>query len=277
MTNINPEVLDEVGECIKKIKAFLKEHNRRICSSIKPVRNGHDRIDELEQFGAAIPDDFRALYYHYDGTKPAATLSMWEWSVFLEFYWSSVQTLVVSNKVMRLDKQNPLIDRINAFSSPSALSLLLDPNAEKDGKTPLLITLGTLSRNAYIAFDSTLDMLRSVCAAQDAGILSFEEKANPSAGREKNEIYYDVKELWDIIRPFNSRANYWTKAIANAIEWDRINMELPEDGIIRLDPEVKKLIVGETRDYYDKAEDEMRRAGTPEEKNRQKGKVKKED
>jgi hypothetical protein len=245
MTDISPEILEEVEACIQKIKVFQQGHDRRISKFIKKRRKGHDRIDALEEFGLVIPEDFRALYYNYDGVTPGGSLSWWEWGVFFEFYWSPIDFLVSANKIMRLEKQNPLTDRLDAFEAPSAKALQLAPKLEKDGKIPLVMTLGTLSRNAYIAFDSTLDMLRSVCAAQDAGILTFEEEGNSDSDRNRHETYYDLKELWDVIHHFNTRANYWSKAIADELDWDRIHVELPKNGVIKLDPEVNKIILGE--------------------------------
>ena len=231
---------------------------------------------ELEQFGVPIPEDFRALYYNYNGMNPGISFTRWERSIFLDFEWPTIQFIITGNKVMRIES-DLVNDRLNVFSATLGRSLQLDPVSEKDGKVPLLMTLGTLSRNNYIAFDSTLDMLRSVCAAQDAGIIHYEEKLNREQDREQNEIYYDVKELWDVIKPFNKHAGYWTTLIEGKIEWDEIEVELPKDGIIRLDPEVRKLVIGDPQDYYDQAEKEMREAGMSEEEIRKARTVQKDE
>ena len=251
MSEIRAEILEEVEDCIRKIKTYHKTHKRRIHSSIRKAPKVENRLEELEQFNVAIPDDFRALYLNYDGTKPRG-LSKWELSVFLQFYWKPTDWLVSTNKIIRIESDNPSLGYLSAFSSFRALTLNVDPSQEKDGEVPLLATLGSLSRNGYLAFDSTLAMLRSVCAAQDADILRYESERNITANREVDEIYYDPKELWDVIKPFNKRAEYWTALIKNKVQWDKIEYELPTNGIIKLNPEVNKLVFGDAKDYYGK-------------------------
>lgn len=271
MPDVRPEILEEVEDCVQRIKTFQAAQGRRIHKAIKRSRKAREAFAQLEQFELPLPEDFRALYYNYNGAPPGNTLAMWEWSVFFEFEWSTLDSLVRANKIMRLDKTNPLTDRLDTFHSAEGQSLQLDPgDTGADASVPMLMTLGSLSRNSYIAFDSTLAMLRSVCAAQDAGVLHYvgegEHIVNPDGGlRETDDIYYDVKELWDVIRPFNPRADYWPALIAGTIEWDEIEVTLPADGVLNLDPEVRRLIVGDPKDYQDAAEREMREAGLSEE------------
>ena len=266
MQDIRPEILEEVESCILRTSAFLEAQGRRIHKYIKRSRKGRKGLSDLEQFGLPIPEDFRALYHNYDGADAGSAISMWEWSVFLDFEWSRMAELVTGNKIMRLAKQNPLTGRLHAFRTARALCLQLDPGAEQGGEVPLLMTLGTLSRNSYAAFDSTLAMLRSVCAVQEAGILRYEEADTaPGSLRDSNEVYYDVKELWDVIRPFNPRADYWPAMIEGTLVWDEIEVELPRSGVLDLDPEVRRLIVGDPEAYREAAEEEMREAGLSEE------------
>lgn len=261
MRDVRPEVLEEVEDCIRRVKAFQEAQGRQVHKLIKRSRKGRKGMAELAQFNLAIPDDFRMLYHNYNGTNTSGVLSMWEQTVFLDFDWLQMDQLVISNQIMRLDKDNPLGARLFAFSATTGLQLELAPDIAKDGAVPLVMTLGLLSRKSFIAFDSTLAMLRSVCAAQDAGILHYENKNDtPGKGREIGEIHYDLKELWDVIRPFNPRADYWPKMIEEPIDWEEIEVELPEDGILRLDPEVRRLIIGDPKAYHDAAEDEMRKA-----------------
>ena len=264
--DIRPEVLEEVEDCIRQVKTFQAAQGRRIHKAIKRSRKGGEQVEALKQIFPTLPDDFLALYHHHNGAEPGASLSMWEWSVFLEFEWSSADLLVRRNKIMRLDKDNPLVDRFDTFHSPEGQSLQLDPGAEKGGAVPMLMTLGTLSRNAYIAFESTLALLRSVCAVQQAGILHYVKKGQrihhrDGTPREIHDIYYDAKELWDVIQPFNSRADYWPALLKGALEWDEIEVELPQNGILNLDPEVRRLIVGTPEEYQQATEEEMRQAG----------------
>lgn len=260
MTDIRREILEEVEDCIRQVKAFQEAQGRRIHRRIKRSRKGRDGFAELEQFGLSIPEDFRALYHNYNGIEPSL-IPMWEQTVFLEFEWQPVHLLVVGNKVRRLEKLNPLVDRLNVFNATSAVSMELAPRAEQDGAVPLAMTLGPLSRNHYTGFDSTLAMLRSVCAAQDAGILRY--RTEREGVKERGQIEYDPKELWDAIRPFNPRADYWPALIAGTLDWDRVDYEIPAGGVIKMDPEVSRLIFGEPGDYYPKPGTKRRKAAPP--------------
>lgn len=266
MHDPNPEILEEVEDCICRVKEFHAAKGRKIHNAIKRSRKGREGLKELEQFNLPIPDDLKAVYWHYNGTKVSSSVSKWESSIFFEFAWYPIDMLIRGNKIMRLEKQNPLIDRLNLFRGLQARSLQIDPNDEQDGAAPLLMTLGPLSRNTYIAFDSILAMLRSVCAAQDAGILNYENKGRVAGkGRELDEIYYDLKEMWDVIRPFNTRTDYWPALIDGKVQWDKIDVNLPENGVLNLDPEVRRLILGDPQSHYKAAEEEMRKAGMSEE------------
>jgi hypothetical protein len=174
-------------------------------------------------------------------------MPIWEQDVFLEFRWAEIHAIVIANKIMRLETRDPLFARLGVFHGRSGRSLQLDPGAAQDGAVPLLMTLGTLSRNHYIAFDSTLAMLRSVCAAQDAGILRY--RTTREGTKEVGEIEYDPRELWDVIRPFNPRADYWEHLIAGTVDFNEIEFELPKDGRIQMDPEVRRLVFGTPEDY----------------------------
>jgi len=95
-------------------------------------------------------------------------------------------------------------------------------------------------------------MLRSVCAAQDAGVLRYapDRIAHfPPFGRgvEKDEILFDPKDLWEVIRAFNGRAEYWALLAQGPIDWQKIAYELPKDGRLQLDPEVRAIILGQIK------------------------------
>lgn len=257
MADIRPEILEEVEDSIRRVKAFQEAQGRRIHRHIKRSRKGREGLSELEQFGLPIPEDFRALYHNHNGI-PSLMMPMWEQTVFLDFEWHQIHLLVDGNKIMRLETLNPLVGRLNVFSATSALRLQLDPYAEKDGAVPLVMTLGSLSRNHYIGFDSTLAMLRSVCAAQDAGILRY--RTEREGVKERDEIEYDPKVLWDVIRPFNPRADYWPHLIAGTLDWDRVDHEIPAGGVIKMDPEVSRLIFGKPEDYFPKPGTRPRKA-----------------
>ena len=124
----------------------------------------------------------------------------------------------------------------------------LKPSQTEGSQTPLLMRSGILARNSFIGFDSTLAMLRSVCAAQESGVIRYNEGFIPAEEpgglpTQPNEILYDVKELWDVIRPFNPRADYWPKAIDGSIDWDEIEVEpSPTPWKVQMSPEASRIM-----------------------------------
>ena len=267
MTDIRPDILEEVEDCVRRIKVFQEVQGRRIHRDIKRSRKGRAGIAELAEFGLPIPEDFRALYWNYNGTKPSDRITIWESNVFLDLDWWRAEALVRGNKITRIEGTFYSSEKLVGFLSLSGISFDLFPGRACGEHTPLVANLGALSKKTLIAFDSTLAMLRSVCAAQDAGILRYQEARLPPSepqGRaiEKGEIRYDLKELWDVIRPFNPRAEYWPAAIAGPIDWEEIELPKPEiPGVITLHPEVSRLMFGAPEDHRKAAEEEMRRAG----------------
>jgi hypothetical protein len=193
---------------------FQKASGRRVAKLIKKSRKGREGLATLAGFGLPIPEDFAALYDHFDGITASARLSFWETTVFLDAFWPESAMLVSSNKIARLEKHFAAERKIRAFLTTHGVSYDLFPDLAQKGVVPLVANLGPLSQRSFIAFDSTLAMLRSVCAAQDAGVLRFapDRVAHfPAFGRgvEKDEIVFDPKDLWEVIRAFNARAEYW--------------------------------------------------------------------
>jgi hypothetical protein len=219
-------------------------------------------LAELEQFGLPIPEDFRALYHNHDGI-PLLMFPEWQQGVFLDFRWLPMEGLVRGNKIMRLASVNPLAGRLHAFMNTRGLSLQLDPGAAAGGQTPLLMTLGTLSRRHYIAYDSTLAMLRSVCAAQDAGVVRFRDKADPE--RREGEVFFDPREFWDVVRPFNTRADYWPALVQGCVDFDEIAVAPPENGTLPMSPAMRELMAVDKEKIHREVERAMRRAGMTEE------------
>lgn len=220
-------------------------------------------MSQFAEFIPDVPEDFQALYYNYNGIR-SLLRPMWTQTVFFEFFWSELNSQITSNKIRQLEIKRSNEDRIvttttRAFTGVHGNLLELDHSLRKDGQTPLLMTCGTLSRRNYIAFDSTLAMLRSVCAAQDAGILRYQKERVGS--KEAGDIIYDPKELWDVIRPFNPRAEYWPALIAGTVDFDSIHFELPANGIFPKDPEMSSLVFGDPEDYYRAADKALRPAG----------------
>ena len=77
MGDIAPEILEEVEDCIRRIKEFQEANGRRIHKRITRSRKGREGIEDLQSLGLAVPDDFRALYFNYNGSKLSNMLSMW--------------------------------------------------------------------------------------------------------------------------------------------------------------------------------------------------------
>ena len=251
MTDIKPEILEEVEDCIRRIKVFHEAQGRRIHKRIVRTRKGREGIADLEALGLLVPDDFQALYFNYNGTKPSTTLSMWETNIFIEFDWYPIDLIVKLNKVARIRETNPIHDRLEVFHSSDRLSMDLHPELTQGNQTPLLIRAGILGRNSFIGFDSTLAMLRSVCAAQDAGILRYSQAFIPApepGGRpiQPNQVLYDLQELWDVILPFNPRADYWPKAIEGSIDWDEVETgSSPKPSRVEMSPEAAQIMFGD--------------------------------
>lgn len=262
MSDIRPEILEEVEACLARIKEFLEAQGRRIHRSIKRSRKGRKGLAALEQFGLPVPEDFRALYHNHDGI-PLLMFPEWQQGVFLDFHWSPMESVVRGNKIMRLEPVNPLVGRLQAFLNTRGLRMQLDPGAAADGQVPLLMTVGTLSRRNYIAYDSTLAMLRSVCAAQDAGVVRFRDKADPA--RREGEVVFDPREFWEVIRPFNPRADYWPALVQGCVDFDKIEYTPPKDGFIVSSPEMREAMGIDKEKIYREVERAMRRAGMSEE------------
>jgi hypothetical protein len=260
MNEIRPEVLEDVEDCVRRIQSFQAARGRRVHRLIKRSRKGREELSQLREFDLPIPEDFRALYHNHDGIKPGS-LTNWEQEVFFEFRWPQLHMIAATTRIMMLSKRNPMTGRLDAFHSPGGLRMQLDPEAARDGATPLLMTLGTLSRNTYIGFDSTLAMLHSVCAAQDAGILRY--RTTREGAKEPNDIEYDPKEVWDVIRPFNPRSDYWAALIEGAVDWDEIDVERTPNTPLNLDPKIGRLIVGDTYEYRKLAEKSIRQTAAP--------------
>ncbi|MBR0643737.1 hypothetical protein [Plastoroseomonas hellenica] len=263
MTDIHPDILEEVEDCIRRVKAFQEAQGRRIHRDIKRSRKGREGLAELAALGLTLPEDFRALYHNHNGIR-FKIVSQWEQNVLLDYYWPQIDQTVLSCKIQQVKKRRGdgvSGDRLEVLRGiPGTPFLDLDFDAVRDGAMPLLMNWGRISRRNYIGFDSTLAMLRSVCAAQDAGILRY--RTEREGDRERSEIDYDPRALWDVIRPFNPRADYWPALIAGTLDWDMIELP-PSNGIIPRDPEIDRLIWGEPGEYQRKwEEDRQRRSAT---------------
>jgi len=231
-TDISKAVLEEVEDCIRRVADFHEANGRAIAKHIrKRTRKGRAELEELAQFGLPLPDDLRALYWNHNGTGQGTSIPMSATGVFLEFRWLPARTFVGTNKVMRVRKEVQVHDRVQIFSGAKGLDLDLAPKLAFGKQIPLMVSLGPLSLKTFHAFDSILSMLRSVCAAQDAGILRFEG----------DTVHYVFAEFRDVARAFNINTEYWDLMAAGTLDWEEIHYDF-SNGQHGITPEVARII-----------------------------------
>src|SRR5260370_743410 len=86
MTSPAPAMLEEIDDCIARIAAFQKSSGRRVAKLIKKSRKGREGLATLAGFGLPIPEDFAALYDHFDCVTASARLSFWETTGVLDSF-----------------------------------------------------------------------------------------------------------------------------------------------------------------------------------------------
>ncbi len=257
MGGIDKALLEEVEDCIRRVADFHEANGRAIA---KHTRKGRAELEELAQFGLPLPEDLRALYWNHNGTAQGVSIPISAAGVFLEFRWLPTRTLVGKNKIIRAQSRLPREDRLHFSSGVRAVSLDLAPNNSVGGKTPLITNLGSLSHKTFHAFDSILTMLRSVCAAQDAGILRFGS----------DTVRYDFAEFRDVARAHNTNTEYWDLMAAGTLDWEEITYDFsnsqhgitPEVARIITEP-IKRTIGGYSRAHFDKGKRRARWVGGP--------------
>jgi len=240
----------EVDDCIAKIAEYQRLAGRRVAGRIKRSRKGPAGIADMHQFGLPIPADFAALYEHFNGVPSGAHLSFWESAVFFDAMWPDSAMLKSWNEIARLEKQLRAERTIKAFRATLGVSYDLMPDMAENGEIPLVANLGPLSHRTFIAFDSTLAMLRSVCAAHEAGLIGYAAERMPffePFGRdvERNEVLYDPKALAGVIGKFNRRAEYWSLLAEGAVDWQEIPRTALGSGPLNLDPAVRAIVLGD--------------------------------
>ncbi|WP_299437872.1 hypothetical protein [uncultured Rhodospira sp.] len=260
------DLLDEIEQLVFAIRDFHAQNGRAIARRIKKSSKARARLDELRAFFDPIPEDYAALYTVFDGVPQPNTMSQWKSAIFLGHHWDPIDWVIRGLKIIRIEKQRHAFDRLLAFrgdATRDAVSFDVFPHWSENGQAPVVANLGSLSPRLFIAFDSVLAMLRSIVAAQEAGVIRF--RAQHDENGHEGETLYDPGALWDVIAPLNPRADYWTTLREGPIDWqcDPIEDE-PAGGVVPLDPEVRRLIWGDPEAYWAKAEEEMRRAGMTE-------------
>lgn len=240
MIEPSKDLIDETEDLIGQIKAFQVANGRRIAKSIKRSRKSRAELAKLDKFGVPLPEDFVALYWNHNGTDNPL-MPLWEEAVFLTFDWPPISSIRSGNEVARLRRNFPLSDRLSVFESIGAMGLDLAPALAVDGKVPLVANKGPLSERIFVAFDSTIDMLRSVCAAQDAGVITFEDD-HPT---------FDYAELWSVIARFNPHSTYWKLMASGDLDWQKISVDVDN---ITIEPEIQKLISADLKRWVESGE-----------------------
>ena len=266
MTGIRAEVLEEVEDCIDRIAAFQKAQGRKVHKYIKPSTEGRDGLAELERSGVLIPEDYKALYWNYNGIEPRVRLSVFQETVFLSFCWSPISRLIELTRSTAEVSEYHDPGMTIVFEGLHGVYLSLSPEHAGNGEMPLVAKMGVMSPRTFIAFDSTLALLRSTCAAQDAGVLRYQEEywqapGGPGHQIMREEIQYDSKALWDVIRPFNRRADYWTAQLDGPIDWQPVIPKMPQEVWDNLPEGLKKMVSTPPEELHRAAEEEMRAAG----------------
>ncbi len=207
-----PEALQqEVDGLIAKVVAFQGLHGRRVARAFKRTRKGRPLLEELGQFGLPLPPDFRAMYHNHNGADPGATMSWHQMAVFLDWQWPDLWSVISVNKVSRKRKEFPSPDRIWMTREETRFtSLELYPAGEVEGQVPLLATQGPLSAVTYVAFDSPLLMLRTVVAAQEAGLISYDTEGRAA---------YPLQDMAALAGAINPRQTYWTALAEGTVDF----------------------------------------------------------
>ena len=205
----------EIASCMDSIAAFLKANDRPIWRTVTRKAKGDTALREIEAYDFDFPEDYRALYRLYRGTNPGDTMSRWDSNVFLHSDFVEFPSALKLTK-MRIDVGIPgARDRFFAFLG-SELGTDIDGRLHsvafelQRGTASLVATYGR-SHFSYVAFDSTLAFLKSVCIAQSEGLLRFE-------GRDRKPVLA-VGPFWEAVKHLNSSANFWPLLRDGKVEW----------------------------------------------------------
>ena len=198
----------EIGSLIEEIFEAQRRWTRPVVRYLKRSRKGREGVLKLEAFGLPIPDDFRDLYAHHDGLHPPP-MPRHATQVFGEFEWYDTRCLELANTMSRARSANPLTDTFHAFRSGSVLSLDLAPGLAENGKCPLVANMTALSPRRFIAFDSTLHMLRTMAAAHREGVFRYDD----------DQLVFDRRAFAEVARAINRRDVFWMPYAEGLIDW----------------------------------------------------------
>ena len=209
----------EVDALIDQVATFQAAQGRRVAKAFKRTRKGRPLLEQVAAYGLPLPPDFRAMYHNHNGADPGATMSWHQMAVFLDWRWPDLESVVSCNRVTRKRKEFPSPDRIwMSFEHNRFTDLELYPAGEVEGEVPLLATQGPLSAVTYIAFDSPLLMLRTVVAAQEAGLIAYDSEGRAS---------YPLEEMAALAGAINPRQTWWTALAKGTVDFQIPEKETP--------------------------------------------------
>lgn len=247
----DPALVAEIDRLIEQIKRIHEKHGRAIAKKIKRARKGRKQLQELSTFGASATEELRALYWNWNGAPRGARMSKWDSSVFLQHQWVSADVLIDWFRIAQLEKQTHSEDGLSLFLGGREWLMLLQNGPQQDN-TSLVAALPWAQR-VYHAFDGIVPMLRSVIAADEAGVISYApDRVDGEDGKiivEANEIQYDPAALWEVIKLHNPRTvgeefNYWRALATDTLEFDGEPPDI-SSGVIEMKPEVQEIVFRE--------------------------------
>ena len=249
----NAELIAEIDALVEEIKAFHAARGRGIAKQMKRGRKGRAALADLEGLGVNVPDTLRALYWNWNGAESKGRMSKWDRAVFFDHQWVPADMLISWQKISKLENQTHNDSGIRLFMGGGTKPFMqwsASPSPVQDA--PLVAALPWAQR-VYAAFDGILPMLRSVVAAEKAGVISYAlARATSDDGTiltEENAIQYDPAALWESIAPLNpltadAEHNYWRAIATDTLEFDGEPPDI-SSGKIEMKPEVQEIVFRE--------------------------------
>lgn len=239
-------LVDEIDALVERLKALHDEQGRKVAKKLKRTRKGREPIAALAELGLPPPEDLRAFYWNWNGAFGGMT--MWEETVFLNFAWSQARIVHDGARIAQIEEGFYAQQGINlSLSTRGEMMTIFPDRAGEAGTGPLEITQ-PWSATTYPAFDGIVAMLRSVVAAQEAGLVTYApERVDGPDGTievEKGEPVFDPAALWQVIAPLNPRTAaggaYWPALAAGEIAFDGTPPDISEG--ITMKPEVVEIV-----------------------------------
>lgn len=259
-------LVKEIDGLIEEIKSFQQSHGRSIAKKIKRTRKGRTLGPELEALGFDVPESLLALYWNWNGAEIG---SKWDRGLFFGHRWISVDIVISWLKISRLEQHSHCDKKLRIFLGGAIEEISIWPESSTNGDSPLVAAVSWAQR-VYFAFDGILPMLRSIVAAEQAGVFSYApERIYADDGTiafEDNEVQFEPAALWEAIEPHNPRTakeefNYWRALATDSVEFDGTP---PAPG---MSPEVQAIVfeelIEQKKKWDEQVQVKMRDSETP--------------